>query len=267
MTLYENIFKRKSIRKYSEEKFSAEVIYKINNFMRNLPVLSENLSLNAHFIFDGNLIYDKLNIIGRVKAPHYIVITGKRNRNTLINAGYAIEHLVLYLTSIGISTCYIGLKINNSKLSSILQITENEETLITIALGNAENPTSMYRKENEFNRLPLKNLVISGYASEGIRNILEAVRLSPSAQNSQPWRFVVDTDMLKVYKNKLSFIKRNILNDISYVDMGIGLCHLKLALAESGLDYSIEKHIREDETESENELIATITINKNRKAN
>ena len=254
--LYENIFRRKSTRKYTDEKLNNKVLENIKDFMRKMPILDDNLRLNAHFITDGNYLYERLNVVGKIKAPHYVVITGIRNRENLINSGYAMEHLVLYLTSLGIPNCFVGMKISHYKLSQILQIKENEDCLITIALGTPEDPTTIYRKASEFKRSKLSELIPSGYPDDFAKKILEAVIVSPSSHNCEPWRFTVEKDQITLYKNKLDFIKRNMLGDIPYIDMGICLAHFKLAIQQDNKTCEIIKH-KESFSEN-NEKIATI---------
>lgn len=248
MNLYENIFRRKSNRKFSQEKLSDDVIKKIRSFMTGIPITDKDICLNAHLIIDGEHLYEKLNIIGRVQAPHYVVITGIRNPKSLINAGFAMEYLVLYLTSIGISTCYIGMKPDTTKLAKLLDIKNDEESLIILALGDSSVPSEVYRKTESFKRHTLKDLILSGYQTSDVNQILEAARLSPSAQNTQPWRFKTENKEISIYKKRLDFISRKLIKDLSYVDIGICLCHIKLAA--ENLKYKVE--IIRKETELQN---------------
>lgn len=239
MNLYENIKKRKSSRKYKDKVLQDDVIQKIKKYMIEMPIIKEDKSLRVHFIKDGVELYNILPIIGKIKAPHYVVFTGKKTKESLINTGYAIEHLVLYLTSLGIGTCFIGSKITNEKLSKIIDIDSENEWLITLAFGNTQDPKDIFRKEDDFKRLNMKDLILSGYLSLDLKYIIEAARLAPSALNSQPWRFKLEDNVIHIYKKDFDFIRRKLLKDMSYIDLGIVLCHLKLAICSLGYDFNI----------------------------
>lgn len=55
---------------------------------------------------------------------------------------------------------------------------------------------------------------------------LEALRLAPSATNSQPWFVTHDGDTLHVWREELGLIKQRTLGRMNKIDTGIGLCHL-----------------------------------------
>ena len=57
-------------------------------------------------------------------------------------------------------------------------------------------------------------------------NRLEALRLAPSATNSQPWYVTHDGDTLHIWREELGLIKQRTLGRMNKIDMGIGLCHL-----------------------------------------
>ena len=58
------------------------------------------------------------------------------------------------------------------------------------------------------------------------------VRLSPSANNVQEWRVLLDDEALHFYKKPyLTF---------DSIDMGIALCHFELSCKELGIDGKLE---------------------------
>ena len=76
--------------------------------------------------------------------------------------------------------------------------------------------------------------------------VLELVRLAPSASNKQPWRLVKDDRTWHFYLERTpgypgSFVtkllgtRNSAFPDIQRVDMGIAICHFDLALREMGL--------------------------------
>jgi hypothetical protein len=91
----------------------------------------------------------------------------------------------------------------------------------------------------------------------GILLALEAVRLAPSAVNKQPWRIIIDNNLIYFYKKPL--IKNNRAFDVEKVDLGIAMNHFVQGLKNKGLEY--EFNISNPNIESNDcEYIATIII-------
>ena len=63
---------------------------------------------------------------------------------------------------------------------------------------------------------------------------LEAVRLAPSAVNRQPWRAVVTENAVHFYK-KGKVPPTASTGDMQKIDLGIALCHFRLAAEEAGI--------------------------------
>jgi hypothetical protein len=82
----------------------------------------------------------------------------------------------------------------------------------------------------EFDRKPISEVI----SAANWQPVLEAVRLAPSATNSQPWFFAAEGDVLCAYCRQLGFLKAKILGRMNQIDMGIGLCHLVLSLEHAG---------------------------------
>ena len=72
-----------------------------------------------------------------------------------------------------------------------------------------------------------------------LKEPLEAVRLSPSAVNKQPWRIVIDGNRVHFYEKQSKGYDSGDW-DIQKIDMGIALCHFDLAAKERGIDVTFE---------------------------
>ncbi len=77
---------------------------------------------------------------------------------------------------------------------------------------------------------------------DGLADLLETVRWAPSASNKQPWRMVHDSGDWHFYLERTPGYGRGRLSslvkmaDLQRVDMGIAMCHFKLAAREAGLN-------------------------------
>ncbi len=215
--LYPYIFKRKSTRQYSFEVLDENIISELMAFADSLEPISK-----AEYKFKILTDKDIKNIL-QVKAPNYISFYSEESDNYLINCGYLMQHLDLYLSSKNLGSCWLGM----AKPTSKLKAENNLEHIITICFGKSNE--DIYRKSiAEYNRKPLSDITYSG------GNALEAIRLAPSATNSQPWFIVEKDNVFALYRVKLNFAKKIIYNKMNQVDMGIALCHLKTALEREG---------------------------------
>ena len=73
-----------------------------------------------------------------------------------------------------------------------------------------------------------------------LKDVLEAVRLAPSAVNKQPWRVVVCGEKAHFYEKRSKGYVSADGWDIQKIDMGIALCHFELIAKERGLDAAFE---------------------------
>ncbi|MHA1463981.1 MAG: nitroreductase family protein, partial [Candidatus Heimdallarchaeaceae archaeon] len=66
------------------------------------------------------------------------------------------------------------------------------------------------------------------------RLVLEMLRLSPSAANTQPWRIIKQNDGYDLYVIKDNRGERHVIN-CNYNDVGIAMCHFEMTAEELGL--------------------------------
>ena len=107
MNLYEAIFVRKSVRSYSMEALSAPVIEKIFEHYRETPGLFSGIATDMA-VLDNRKGQEKMLSFLSVRAPYYLAFYSEESERYLMNAGYLMEQMVLYLCSIGLGTCFIG---------------------------------------------------------------------------------------------------------------------------------------------------------------
>jgi nitroreductase len=234
MNMYETIFSRRSIHHFKKEKVEWEVIENILKFADNLSMLINGISVEFKLVSN---IEKKQGFCGpmAVKAPYYICLSSEKKTDYLINAGYMMQQLNLYIASKGLATCFMNLASPGHGLKATMKY----EYVCALAFGTTAK--QLYRNSQNAKRLPEKETVVyKEEVSQNIRQIITAARLSPSACNTQPWRFVV-------YKNRIHiFTRKNLLpakKFMSYnlIDIGIMMANLLVAAEELWVDYSITK--------------------------
>lgn len=222
--MYEYILKRKSIRNFDMSELDYDTINDIERYIENIIPYDASIKTQT-YIFN-----DEKQIAGffKIKAPHYIAITSEKKENYLLNAGYILEQLVIYLTSIGIGTCWLG---GSKPIQGILK--ENSlDYVVMIALGKSNE--LLYRKDiSEFKR---KNIAEISNLSD-TNSIMEAIRLAPSASNQQAWYFEMNENEISVYCKKVIVL----MDRMSKIDIGIALAHIYISTQAQGKDIQLLK--------------------------
>ncbi len=163
-----------------------------------------------------------------------------------VSYGYAVEHVVLKASELGIGTCWAGYF--DPCVIRDIEIEENQTIPAVILLGYAAKERALKEKIARFvirasKRRDWRKLFfyedfgnpLTKEAAGPYTEALEFLRLAPSAGNTQPWRIVKDKN-----QNIYHFFKKVVnqsyeelkLHDI---DTGIAMCHFELGAAKNGL--------------------------------
>ena len=219
--LFKAMFHRKSIRKYDMTPLDQAKLEDIKKFAANVKPLDEKIKYELVYL--GG---DDVKTIISAKAPHHICIYSEVKNNYLMNAGFILQQIDLYLSFNDLGSCWLGMA---KPSKDIPKEKDGLEFVVMLALGKANEPVHRVNS-SEFKRKTISE--ISQIAN--INEFLEGVRLAPSAINSQPWVFSGNEDEIIVSREKLNLIKAPIYNRTNQIDIGIALCHLWLSLDQEG---------------------------------
>lgn len=209
MNLKEIIYKRKSTRKYQDKDVEQEVIDKIYTFINNAKPLYEDIKVGALITSS-----DEMSTIQPWKSNQVICIYSEEKDGYLENVGFIFQQLDLYLNSIGLGSCWIGMGKPNKNIKEYNGL----KFVIMFAFGYPKE--ELYRNASEFKRLELSKI------SDELDERLECARLAPSSVNSQPWYFKHEGDLIHLYYEKRSLISKVALNYFNQIDLGIVLAHI-----------------------------------------
>lgn len=229
MTIYDAIFVRKSIRNYKMEPLSKETLDLVRGCYEDVQQLF--LGINTELrIIDCLENKDKVAMFG-VRAPYYLAIYTEEQDKCIMNAGFIMEQLSLYLCRKGLGSCFVGSPVISRKYSSY----NGKRLAALLAFGKAKG--SVVRKQSEFRRLEMSQLcVYKEPPRQWIRQILEVGRLAPSSTNSQPWRFLV-------YDNRIHVFCRNggrgTTKRMRELNFGVLFSHMMVAAEELWLDLDL----------------------------
>lgn len=222
LELYNTIFKRKSIRKYDMTPLNDEVLAGIKDYTDKLKPLDDSIKYSFEFIGSKDVKF----MMPVKLAPHYICIYSEKKQGYLMNAGYLLQQVDLYLSVNNIGSCWLGM---GKPAKGIMNHANGQEFVIMLAFGNAAE--QVHRESaSEFKRKSIDEIT----SINGSEQLLEPVRLAPSATNSQPWFFSGNTQEIIVSRKKLNFVKEKLLGEFNQVDIGISLYHMWLSLEHEG---------------------------------
>lgn len=242
--------KRKSIRTYLETPLSESDRKKITDYISLIEKEQSPFGAKVRirlFDVDKDIKAKELGTYGVIKgARTYLGVAVNEAPDAMESVGYVFEKLVLYAASIGLGTCWLGGTFNRSEFAKAMQLNENEFFPIASPIGyiapkNHTVDKIMRKAISADKRKPFEAMFFDGdftaplsvETSGEYADILECVRLAPSAKNAQPWRILKTGDTLHFFEKK-DIPSSN--HDIQRLDIGIAGCHFDLAAKEKGIE-------------------------------
>ena len=202
MTLNEMIGHRKSCRSFTGKPVDAEMIEKILSFEPKplYPEIKVRMDIVSR---------DKVKCICPWTTPQLITIYSEEVDGCLENIGFLFQQMDLYLQTLGLGVCWLGMGRMNPKTATQV---EGMKFVIMLAFGHPKGDPLRHNLKG-FKRRPMEQI------TDKADPRLEPARLAPSAVNSQPWYFTHDGDAIHVHCSKKG----------SRLDAGIALAHLYVA--------------------------------------
>lgn len=169
---------------------------------------------------------------GMIKgASDFFLIGIGDDDQSALSAGFRFEQVVLKAWMLGLGTCWIAATFRGTDFDDGEPWPDGERLKIISPVGISVKPAVAERLvrmvAGSDKRKPFDKLFFYGDLSHKIpdanrfRQGLEMMRLAPSSTNSQPWRALVDNDIVHFYCVPES--------RWSMLDCGIGLCHFYMA--------------------------------------
>lgn len=238
---------RHSTRRYADRPVPDEVLAHLLDFAAHAPHLTAvppRVTVVSGRERVGRILARYLGVYGLVQgAPHLLVgLLPEDSDPARLDLGYVLEQVVLEATRWGLSTCWMTGSYHPERAADEVERAPNEVVAATVALGYArEDPLArlhdgtVRRLVAAHRRRPLEEIVFAGAwgtpwspagADPALVEILECARLAPSAENLQPWRFVVEDGAPPALH---LFLTRP-----APIDGGIVMAHGALAGAEVG---------------------------------
>lgn len=245
------IKERVSVRTYEKKPLSAELATRIIEYLREL---SGPFDVNIRYKLldmveekeEENL---KLGTYGVIKGASAFIAAAVENKPySMEQLGYQMEWLILYLTSLGLGTCWLAGTFSRNSFIQAMECGKNEVLPVVVPVGIPKERRSlldavMRSAAGSARRKQWEELFFNGNFhgtldtnTAGEYAIpLEMVRLAPSASNKQPWRFLRSDGQYHIYICHTPYYSRAFSYDIQKIDIGIAMLHFEATARELGL--------------------------------
>jgi hypothetical protein len=157
----EYIYKRKSVRKYESTVSDPQTVGNIQKKIDSTVPLFSDSAYSVEIACLSNP--------SKQNAPHYLLFCGEDKDDALENIGFIGQQISLYLSEIGIGSCWRMGKPGVEQKSELPYV-------ICLAFGKPAEP--LFRETSSFDRKALSEI------SEGSDSRIEAARLAPSGLNA-----------------------------------------------------------------------------------
>ncbi len=243
----ETIRVRHSTRRYADRSVPGDVLAHLLEFAARAPRLTDvppRVTVVNGRERVARILARYLGVYGLVQgAPHLLVgLVPEDSDRARLDLGYVLEQVVLEATRRGLSTCWMTGSYHPERAADEVERKSGEIVAATVALGYARKDPLARLHDGAVRRLvaahrrrPLEETVFAGKwgvpwspvgADPALVEVLECARLAPSAENRQPWRFVVE--------NGAPLMVHLFLTHPSPIDAGIVMAHGALAAEEVG---------------------------------
>lgn len=259
----EVIKNRRSVRTYRPEALSDDVKKMLRDYAAGItgpfaPKVRLELVESAA---DDNKAGGKIGTYGVIKgAQDFIAGIVETGEMDFEQFGYVMEKLILYATSLGLGTCWLGGTFKKNEIVKMLGLRDKEVVPAISPVGYPADKESAVEALMRFaagskHRKPWQDLFYIRSSSKAevrltieYTSALEAVRLAPSASNKQPWRIIKnDGDFHFYVKPSKGYAA------MQRIDMGIAMCHFEMVLQEYGITGSwVRQNPGSKTAESEN---------------
>ena len=246
-SINEIIKKRHSVRNYENREMPKDIKEKLVNYLEEIN--------NSEGPFGGKVKVQlvkkddsnkemKLGTYGVIKgANYYLAVAHKKSEYDLEDLGFLFEKVILYCTSLGLGTVWLGGTFKKDNFANAMKLKEDEILEIVAPVGIEGGKKSILGKmfgNNTYKRKDFEEIFFNESFNKSLTkeeakeydDVLEMVRIAPSAINKQPWRILKEGNNYHIYSSGKS--------EISRIDIGICLCHFYLSAKEKGLKGEIK---------------------------
>jgi hypothetical protein len=195
------------VRQYDKTPLGAEALAEVQNYAaaaKQLPGQSARFETVSGDKLKGGI------------APYAILAHSDGSDASLVNIGYTLQCVDLYLQSAGYGSVWCGMASPREPAADY-----------RILLGFGKTGIPLRNGEGDFKRKKLTDLSDTDNAAA------RAARLAPSAVNLQPWKLSFE-DGKAILRVNVRGVGRVLPGKLYLYDLGIALKHIELAMEHEG---------------------------------
>jgi len=242
--LSQMIYKRKSVRSYSKKP--VEIFDNNTDLMKyfNIHPLDENIRVNIKIL--------RNNEVKNKRSDYCIAFYSEEKPHYLENIGFIGQQLELELQSIGLGTCWWGMKKPNKNFKNL----DGLNCIITMTVGYPlKNEERKY--PDGFLRKTVKDILINCEVPQPLDNLIEAARIAPSAVNLQPWLIEKTGSKYNFYIRAPKNLIERMISSMRVMDIGIAMAHMYVQAKADNLNVSFSF---EDTTGKQSKFIGSVIV-------
>lgn len=226
MTLLEAVSARHSVRKYIDKELSADIIAALQDKIaecNKVGNLNIQLVQNETRAFTGMLSYGQFSGV-----KNYLVMVGKKSKDLDERVGYYGEQLVLFVQTLGLNTCWVGLSYR--KIPEAYNVGKDEKLVCMIALGYGETQ-GIGHKIKSIEEVSNASDITPSWFKKGV----EAALLAPTAVNQQKFSF----EHVGMKNNCHQIRAKKGFSMIGYtkIDLGIAKYHFEIGAGKVNFEW------------------------------
>ncbi|NQU65209.1 MAG: nitroreductase [SAR324 cluster bacterium] len=246
---------RKSWRSYINEEIPSELLDKIR----------ARLAQSHQGIFGNTVRFEivekqaaekdknvKLGTYGFFKGVKYLLVGAVTKSDYYCeDYGYVFEKLILFLSDLGLGTCWVGGTFRRGEYAKTINLQKNEAIPAISPFGYTTKGRSIRDRAIRMSagsktRKPWSDLFYCDSFHQWLdekeagdyTKPIEMVRMAPSASNKQPWRVIKEQgkNNFHIFLQKTPGYDKLIKAvEIQRIDIGIAMCHFELSAQELNL--------------------------------
>lgn len=243
---------RRSFREFRNKRASDdmldEIMLNIENTLTESRIEDVNIGLTLHK--NGDEVFENLENIGgysgvMIKSPHYVSLQLNNDKEcTKIYGGYYTEKLISRINAVGLEACWITLNHVDEDIRAKALGDIGRRTPYILAIGYPPRRNPFTREVTPSDRLGVEELVFQDVEENPIDmnwlddrsldDLFYYVRFAPSSRNSQPWRFLLKNNKVKL------LMAYNKEGEISLIDAGVMMYYFEQMARSIGIIHEWE---------------------------
>jgi nitroreductase len=242
---------RHSVRTYNSEVLDKELKNKLEEYAAEVKgpfhaKLRLEVIDSLDFVEGAGTKFGTYGIIKGAKT--FIAAATHKEEHNMEQLGYCLEKLMLYAASLGLGTCWMGGTFKRSQFAELVKLKEGEIIPAITPIGHSSDKRAfvdsmMRRVAGSDKRKPWSELFFNGSFDMPLKkedagayaDVLEMVRLAPSASNKQPWRILKQGNEYHIFLNETKGYANALGFNMQKIDIGIAMCHFEMTAEELGL--------------------------------